>query len=104
MLKMILAAFILAATPCFAEDVTAHGWFHVDSTPSDQHPTVVTKWNEAGQYLEVTTKSKTFRIYPSGRVEAMEWKELNPSDERPQLRWGSINGGVLPLGVITYQR
>ncbi len=39
------------------------------------------QYNEKGKYLEIIGKNIHLRIYECGKVEKLEWKELNPNED-----------------------
>ncbi len=51
-------------------------------------------WNEKDQYLEVIGKNIHLRIHKCGRVEKLEWKEINKNEEQENIR--IIGGHSLP--------
>ena len=42
-----------------------------------------TIWNQQDGYLEIINENTHLKIYPSGKVEKLQWKELIPEQIQP---------------------
>lgn len=52
----------------------------IDLPPESEDMKV--RWDKECKCLEVETKTAKFRIYPCGKVEKLEWKEINKNEEQ----------------------
>ncbi len=62
-----------------------------------KEPTFKMTWYEKEGYLEVKGKNIHLRIHKCGKVEKLEWKEINKNEERQEtIQWGTIQPIPMP--------
>lgn len=58
------------------------------------------KWDQNEKYLEVIGKNIHLRIYECGKVEKLEWKEINKNEENTDPFVIIPGGGYMPTPNI----
>lgn len=89
-MKKVISFLLVVATVCFGgvavsdDNITwtvgnspdiifdADGPLHFDLTKG-----------KGFTYVEIKTSKSKFRIYPCGKIEKLEWKEIHPNEKSP---------------------
>ena len=95
MKKFIITFIILFfATVCYAEGK--------ESTEQITMNGINIRWDEPDEFIEIRTNNNTLRVYKCGKVEKLEWKEINPNEDTTTWDSGTIEWMVGDSNVYWY--
>ena len=100
MTLILAAALVFAANVAGARDGGAYMKTDTEAIFEfkDSHITVDNK----GEFIEITTRNNTLRVYPCGQVDKLTWEKINRNEDRITDITGSAWGiSVTPSCVLT---